>query len=80
MLTPSQRKLVEAIRDYANNTLNGQCPDEGCGILSALVNTVDTAMERELFGYSQNRLQVEREVILVEFLVAHDNNNTYQLK
>lgn len=74
-MTPSQRKLVEVIRDYAQNTLDGKCDeDQAGGILSALVNTVDTAMER---GIDLNWPQATREKILVEFLVAHDNNNSY---
>ena len=74
-MTPRQRRLIEAIRDYAQNTLDGKCPDEGCGILSALVNMVDTAVEGQIVG--NKGLQVNREAALVEFMLCHDNNNAY---
>lgn len=75
--TAAQRKLVTAIRDYAQNTLDGKCPDEGTCFLSALVNTVDSALEGSISGMEGR--QAQRERVLVEFLVAHDNCNRYDL-
>jgi hypothetical protein len=74
-MNAQQRKLITAIRDYAQNTLDGVCAeDEGCGILSGLVNLVDSATEKSL---ELPRSQSEREIVLVNFLLSHDNNNEY---
>jgi len=64
-------KLVIALRDYAQNTLDGDCQTS---ILSALINAVDTIQEGNL---KLTGTQTEQEQQLVEFILAHDENNRY---
>ena len=66
-----KNKLVIALRDYAKNTLDGDCQT---GILSALINAIDTIQEGNL---KLTGTQAERERQLVEFILAHDENNRY---
>lgn len=74
--TRMNKKLIVALRDYCNNTLAGKCPDEGTGVLSALVNTIDTIREGNL---PLSRRQVYQETQIVEYILAHDNNNRYEI-
>ena len=84
---PDRIKLITAIRDYAQNCLDGKCPGEATDILSALVNTVDTVAEGNLPMTETNpetqeecwMPQSKREHVLVEFLLRHDANNSYTL-
>ena len=72
----NERLMLVAIRDYAQNTLDGKCPDESTGLLSAIINTIDTICEGNLpyRGTQQVRLEA-----VVRFILCHDSNNTYDL-
>jgi len=64
-----KNKLVAAIRDYAQNTLDGRCLVGG-DILSAIVKTIDCAIE----GLDDGD---DREQFYAEFILAYDTNNQY---
>lgn len=75
-MTNKQQVLMAAIRDYAQNSLDGKCPDEGTNILSGLVNLADTCKEGL---FKTDRQQAIKEEQLVELLLSHDNNNSYSI-
>lgn len=78
------RKLIARLRDYCQDTLDGDTDDESCpGILSALVNTVDTALEGNLElwvdnetqrPYNELRTQDGKEAAILTFLLGHINH------
>ena len=74
-----RQKLMTAIRDYAQASLDGKLTDEGTDILSAIVNFADTCDEGNLPEFTEERRQAEREIEAVAFIVRHDNNHNYDL-
>lgn len=72
----TQVEAIEALRDYCTRTLEGKT-GEAEGVLSALVNLVDTVHEnakhRNPHGPSIHGLQADREVAYVNFMLAHDS-------
>lgn len=82
-MTDRQRILLTALRDYAQNSLDGKCnEEEGGTLLSALINAVDTVKENglpELFDRNLTPCQGFREQALVEFICNHDPNRLYPI-
>ena len=71
--TMTSLEILDAIRTYATSTKRrkwyGDSKDSHCGILSALVNLVDTARENP--SKFQGGMQHEREAEIASFLFAH---------
>ena len=73
-MSPEQLQVITSLRNYCNDTLEGKTDDcDNPGVLSALVNTVDTAMENPDHPMRQG-LQVQREIAVVDFILCHINH------
>ena len=78
-MTNIQRLLIVALRDYAANSSVDETGGEATGILSAIINTIDTIEEGNLEGYRECRTQAEREALVVKFILSHDVQNSYRV-